>query len=153
MLALSEGLHVRGVWFERITVNNRMAIFSYCQVVTLWYRAPEVLLGCQRYACPVDIWSVGCIFAEMVTKKPLFHGDSEIDQLFRIFRFALQYYLFHLVKFTWCEQRFKCLQWPTLKRHGIRLTLDMVAKGQEMVGGKNSSRSGNFTSSQGKVKC
>ncbi|CAH3014102.1 unnamed protein product [Porites evermanni] len=56
------------------------------EVVTLWYRAPEVLLGCQRYACPVDIWSVGCIFAEMVTKKPLFHGDSEIDQLFRIFR-------------------------------------------------------------------
>lgn len=97
-------------------------------MVTLWYRAPEVLLGCQRYACPVDIWSVGCIFAEMVTKKPLFHGDSEIDQLFRIFRFAL-YYLFHLVKFTWCEQRFKFLEWPTLKRHEIRLTLDMVVKG------------------------
>lgn len=56
------------------------------EVVTLWYRAPEVLLGGQRYACPIDIWSVGCIFAEMVTKKPLFHGDSEIDQLFRIFR-------------------------------------------------------------------
>ena len=58
-------------------------------MVTLWYRAPEVLLGCQRYACPVDIWSVGCIFAEMVTKKPLFHGDSEIDQLFRIFRLVV----------------------------------------------------------------
>lgn len=56
------------------------------QVVTLWYRAPEVLLGAQRYSCPVDIWSVGCIFAEIASKKPLFHGDSEIDQLFRIFR-------------------------------------------------------------------
>uniref|UniRef100_A0A6G1SF75 Cyclin-dependent kinase 1-A n=1 Tax=Aceria tosichella TaxID=561515 RepID=A0A6G1SF75_9ACAR len=56
------------------------------EVVTLWYRAPEVLLGCPRYATPVDVWSVGCIFAEMATKKPLFHGDSEIDQLFRIFR-------------------------------------------------------------------
>lgn len=56
------------------------------EVVTLWYRAPEVLLGCSRYATPVDMWSVGCIFAEMVTKTPLFHGDSEIDQLFRIFR-------------------------------------------------------------------
>lgn len=56
------------------------------EVVTLWYRAPEVLLGCQRYATPVDMWSVGCIFAEMATKRPLFHGDSEIDQLFRIFR-------------------------------------------------------------------
>lgn len=56
------------------------------EVVTLWYRAPEVLLGCTRYATPVDIWSVACIFAEMATKTPLFHGDSEIDQLFRIFK-------------------------------------------------------------------
>lgn len=56
------------------------------EVVTLWYRAPEILLGCPRYSTPVDMWSVGCIFAEMATKKPLFHGDSEIDQLFRIFR-------------------------------------------------------------------
>jgi len=56
------------------------------EVVTLWYRAPEILLGGQRYSTPVDIWSIGCIFAEMATRKPLFHGDSEIDQLFRIFR-------------------------------------------------------------------
>lgn len=56
------------------------------EVVTLWYRAPEVLLGSTRYSCPVDMWSIGCIFAEMATKKPLFQGDSEIDQLFRIFR-------------------------------------------------------------------
>ncbi|XP_022912947.1 cyclin-dependent kinase 1 [Onthophagus taurus] len=56
------------------------------EVVTLWYRAPEVLLGSPRYSCPIDMWSVGCIFAEMTTKKPLFQGDSEIDQLFRIFR-------------------------------------------------------------------
>ncbi|KAH9389736.1 PREDICTED: cyclin-dependent kinase 1-A-like [Rhagoletis zephyria] len=56
------------------------------EVVTLWYRAPEVLLGSQKYSTPVDIWSIACIFAEMITKVPLFHGDSEIDQLFRIFR-------------------------------------------------------------------
>ncbi|XP_070544558.1 cyclin-dependent kinase 1-like [Ptychodera flava] len=56
------------------------------EVVTLWYRAPEVLLGSPRYSTPVDVWSIGCIFAEMATKRPLFHGDSEIDQLFRIFR-------------------------------------------------------------------
>eukprot|EP00731_Ephydatia_muelleri_P024827 Em0016g1098a len=60
------------------------------KVVTLWYRAPEVLLGSQRYSCPVDVWSAACIFAEMVTKRPLFHGDSEIDQLFRIFRSPLE---------------------------------------------------------------
>lgn len=56
------------------------------EVVTLWYRAPEILLGASRYSCAIDMWSVGCIFAEMAMKKPLFQGDSEIDQLFRIFR-------------------------------------------------------------------
>lgn len=54
--------------------------------MTLWYRAPEILLGSARYSTPVDIWSIGCMFAEMINRRPLFHGDSEIDQLFRIFR-------------------------------------------------------------------
>eukprot|EP00040_Diaphanoeca_grandis_P039230 m.258475 g.258475 ORF g.258475 m.258475 type:complete len:300 (+) comp36622_c0_seq1:83-982(+) len=56
------------------------------EVVTLWYRAPEILLGVRQYACPVDIWSLGTIFAEMTTRRPLFPGDSEIDELYRIFR-------------------------------------------------------------------
>jgi len=56
------------------------------EVVTLWYRAPEILLGCKTYALPVDMWSVGAIIAEMVTKRPLFPGDSEVDELFKIFR-------------------------------------------------------------------
>jgi serine/threonine protein kinase len=58
------------------------------EVVTLWYRAPEILLGAQRYACPVDVWSIGCIFAEMATKRPLFPGDSEIDELYKVFRYV-----------------------------------------------------------------
>ena len=56
------------------------------EVVTLWYRAPEILLGCKTYALPVDMWSVGTILAEMVTKRPLFPGDSEVDEIFKIFR-------------------------------------------------------------------
>merc|ERR1719397_722749 len=56
------------------------------EVVTLWYRAPEVLLGSPKYSCPLDVWSLGTIFAEMLNRKPLFQVDSEIDQLFRIFR-------------------------------------------------------------------
>jgi len=57
------------------------------EVVTLWYRAPEVLLGSRHYATAIDMWSVGCIFAEMVMQGiPLFPGDSEIDQIFKIFR-------------------------------------------------------------------
>lgn len=54
--------------------------------MTLWYRAPEILLGQRTYTPAVDMWSVGTIFAEMVNRKPLWPGDSEIDELFRIFR-------------------------------------------------------------------
>lgn len=56
------------------------------EIVTLWYRAPEVLLGARHYATTVDIWSVACIMAEMATGIPLLCGDSEIDQLFKICR-------------------------------------------------------------------
>ncbi|VDD75599.1 unnamed protein product [Mesocestoides corti] len=56
------------------------------EVITLWYRAPEILLGSKRYSCAVDMWSMGCIFVEVATNEALFRGDSEIDQLFRIFR-------------------------------------------------------------------
>lgn len=79
----------------------------FVQVVTRWYRAPEILLGCAFYDCSIDIWSVACIIvgrshfyswccciwclslslcSEMGNKKPLFPGDYEIDQLHRIFR-------------------------------------------------------------------
>mmetsp|Transcript_12235 Transcript_12235/g.18315 ORF Transcript_12235/g.18315 Transcript_12235/m.18315 type:complete len:300 (-) Transcript_12235:17-916(-) len=56
------------------------------EVVTLWYRPPEILLGAKTYAPPVDLWAVGAIFVEMISKRPLFPGDSEVDELFRIFR-------------------------------------------------------------------
>lgn len=63
-----------------------------CQVVTLWYRAPEILLGGRQYSTGVDMWSVGAIFAEMCTRKPLFPGDSEIDEIFKIFKYMPSYY-------------------------------------------------------------
>ncbi len=56
------------------------------EVITLWYRAPEILLGGRHYSTGVDMWSIGCIFAELANKRPLWPGDSEIDMLFRIFR-------------------------------------------------------------------
>lgn len=56
------------------------------EVVTLWYRAPEILLGAAYYSTPVDIWSIGCIFVEMVNGRALFAGDSEIDELHKIFQ-------------------------------------------------------------------
>ena len=56
------------------------------EVVTLWYRAPDILMGSKNYSTSVDIWSIGCIFAEMAQRKALFTGDSEIDQIFKIFQ-------------------------------------------------------------------
>jgi len=56
------------------------------EVVTLWYRAPDVLLGSRQYSTSIDIWSAGCIMAEMFTGRPLFPGQTNDDQLSRIFR-------------------------------------------------------------------
>ena len=56
------------------------------EIITLWYRPPEVLLGIENYTTKVDSWSIGCIMAEMITGKPLFPGDCEIGQLFKIFQ-------------------------------------------------------------------
>jgi cyclin-dependent kinase len=54
------------------------------EVVTLWYRAPDVLLGSRFYSTSIDMWSVGCIFAEMLLGRPLFPGSTVEDQFVRI---------------------------------------------------------------------
>uniref|UniRef100_A0A6B2LBW3 cyclin-dependent kinase n=1 Tax=Arcella intermedia TaxID=1963864 RepID=A0A6B2LBW3_9EUKA len=56
------------------------------EVVTLWYRAPEVLMGFKNYSTPIDMWSIGCIFAEMKNGKPLFTGKTTEQQLQSIFK-------------------------------------------------------------------
>lgn len=56
------------------------------EVVTLWYRSPEILLGAKCYSTPIDLWSIGCILAEMLTGLPFFCGESEFEQLLAIFR-------------------------------------------------------------------
>lgn len=67
-------------------------------VVTIWYRAPELLLGAKHYTKAIDLWAIGCIFAELITSKPLFQGQErerkgddrnpfqsdQIDKIFRI---------------------------------------------------------------------
>lgn len=54
-------------------------------VVTLWYRAPELLLGTARYTAAIDMWSIGCIFGELLTREPLLQGRHEVDELTKIF--------------------------------------------------------------------
>ncbi|KAI2626611.1 kinase-like protein [Hypoxylon sp. NC1633] len=54
-------------------------------VVTLWYRAPELLLGARTYGAEVDMWSVGCVFGELLAREPLLQGKTEVDELSKIF--------------------------------------------------------------------
>ncbi|KAF5185267.1 Cell division control protein 2-like protein [Thalictrum thalictroides] len=72
-------------------------MYSISLILTHWYRAPEVLLGATHYSTLVDMWSVGCIFAELITGKPLFPGDSELQQLLHILRFRFS---FNLAQFS-----------------------------------------------------
>lgn len=60
--------------------NHPQALYTN-KVVTLWYRAPEILLGSQDYGTGVDIWSIGCIFVELLTQEVLFPGDKESKQI------------------------------------------------------------------------
>lgn len=53
-------------------------------VATRWYRSPELLVGDTNYGPPVDIWAIGCVFAEMVTGEALWPGRSDVDQLYLI---------------------------------------------------------------------
>lgn len=55
------------------------------QVVTRWYRSPELLFGARMYGVGVDMWAVGCILAELLLRVPFLPGDSDLDQLTRIF--------------------------------------------------------------------
>lgn len=54
-------------------------------VVTLWYRAPEILLGSPSYGCPIDLWSIGVIMAEILMGEVMFRADTEAEQLNVIF--------------------------------------------------------------------
>ncbi|XP_078163245.1 cyclin-dependent kinase C-1-like isoform X2 [Carex rostrata] len=55
------------------------------RVISLWYRPPELLMGSQKYGPEIDMWSVGCVFGELLLGKPIFRGKNELNQLKRIF--------------------------------------------------------------------
>jgi serine/threonine protein kinase len=68
-------------------------LFSYpsttemtLKVVSLWYRAPELLLGSETYTTAIDVWSIGCVVSELLAHRNLMDGDNELDQLSKIFR-------------------------------------------------------------------
>lgn len=110
MLMLLRGVHechVRGILHRDLKPNNlliaadgtlKLADFGLSrrvgmpqepmtsQVVTRWYRAPELLFGSRSYTAAVDMWAAGCIFAELMLRVPFLAGDSDMSQLNAIFR-------------------------------------------------------------------
>lgn len=68
--------------FARFTNSVNESCTDY--VATRWYRAPELLVGDARYGKAVDVWAVGCLYAELITGDALFPGESDVDQLYRI---------------------------------------------------------------------
>lgn len=70
----------------RIINPNPNSIRKYTnRVVTLWYRAPELLFGSTNYSTPIDVWAIGCVFSELMTSVPLFKGLKEAEQVEKIF--------------------------------------------------------------------
>ncbi|XP_050378749.1 protein IMPAIRED IN BABA-INDUCED STERILITY 1 [Argentina anserina] len=99
----SRGVMHRDIKGSNLLVNNegvlKMADFglaNFCdsghrqpltsRVVTLWYRPPELLLGSTSYGAYIDLWSVGCAFAELLVGKPILQGRTEVEQLHKIFK-------------------------------------------------------------------
>lgn len=105
------------------------------EVVTLWYRPPDVLLGSTDYSTHIDMWGVGCIFAEMISGKPLFPGTRVEDELFLIFKTLgcpdestfpgvttnNDYLALNLPKFPVLEQQGYAQIVPRLEPEGIQL--------------------------------
>lgn len=80
------------------------------KVITLWYRPPELLLGCTEYSTKVDMWSIGCIIAEMFTRKALLKGSTEATQLDLIFRVCG-----HPTEVVWPDLNQHCPLWKQFR--------------------------------------
>jgi len=82
----------------------------------LWYRAPELLLRKSKYTQEIDMWSVGCIIAEMFTNSVLFEGDSEVEQLFKVLTLTGSYTEETLQIFQKGEEDFKTTPMPVWEK-------------------------------------
>ena len=67
------------------TLDGNDAVLSH-QVCTRWYRPPELLYGSKTYDLTVDVWSAGAVLAEVILLRPLFPGNSDIDQMAKVFQ-------------------------------------------------------------------
>merc|ERR1712190_631756 len=84
LLSFSSGIAKLGDFgFARTTGHHDRSLTPMC--TTLWYRAPELLYGAKFYGQSVDIWSAGCVVAEMFLRQPIFQGRGEFDMLAKVF--------------------------------------------------------------------
>eukprot|EP01147_Barroeca_monosierra_P009263 gene9263-10372_t len=100
------------------TLGGPGAIYTE-YVATRWYRAPELLVGDTQYGSKVDVWALGCVFAEMLTGNPLWPGKSDIDQLYHIIQTFGKLSPRHVQVFSKNEY-FKGLKLPEVNTDKIR---------------------------------
>ncbi|CAK7322975.1 unnamed protein product [Dovyalis caffra] len=86
ILLNNEGILKIGDFGLANVLNSRNQHQLTSRVVTLWYRPPELLMGSTSYGVSVDLWSVGCVFGEILFGKPLLKGRTEVEQLHKIFK-------------------------------------------------------------------
>ena len=84
-----------------------------------WYRAPELLFGAKRYGAAVDLWATGAVFAELLAHSPLFPGENDIDQIYRVMQvlgtptpriWPVRCVALRCVALGWCACRASCTQ-------------------------------------------
>ena len=121
-----------------------MPIKTYSnEVVTLWYRPPDVLLGSVEYSTPIDIWGVGCIFSEMVSGRPIFPGSTNEEQIVLIWQIlgtpteSLWEGVSQLPEYKpedWpeCDKQDLAHQMPRLNRVGLELVDRMLQYNPKM---------------------
>lgn len=81
LIGKGNSLKICDLGFAR-TLPHNMKMTEY--VATRWYRPPELLIGGQHYDTSIDMWSAGCVIAEMIDGEPLFPGENDLDQLYLI---------------------------------------------------------------------
>lgn len=84
-----------------ISTNSKHHLTS--RVVTLWYRPPELLMGSTNYGVSVDLWSVGCVFAELFLGKPILKGRTEVILIINVFNLCYVVLLFINVELWRCK--------------------------------------------------
>lgn len=92
LLVNSEGIVKIGDFGLAKFYGSPNRIYTH-QVVTRWYRAPELLYGARQYSTGIDMWAVGCILAELLLRVPFLPGESDLDQLTKIFQVISRYFI------------------------------------------------------------